>query len=234
MYGVYGFHYSDIFLLIGIAITMLASFGLRTTYARYRSIRSGSGMRGVDVAYKILQENGLYDVRVEPVAGNLTDHYNPADKTVNLSEEIYNSTSIAAVSVAAHECGHAIQHGNEYVPLRLRSALVPLANIGSRFSWPLIFGGILLGASSGRMMIQIGIFLFLLAVLFQIATLPVEFDASRRAIAQLQSRNILPPDEVKGAKKVLGAAALTYVAGAAAGALQLMRLILITRGRRRD
>lgn len=233
MFGGYGFYYSDIFLLIGIGITMLASLGLRATFSRYRSIPSKSGMRGVDVAQKILQDNGLYDVSVRPVAGSLTDHYNPADKTVNLSEDIYNASSIAAVSVAAHECGHAIQHGTEYMPLRFRSTLVPLANIGSRLAWPLIAAGFIFGRS-GYMMMQIGIILFSFAVLFQLVTLPVEFDASRRAIAQLRESGILPQDETAGAKKVLDAAALTYVAGAAAGALQLLRLIFISRGRRRD
>lgn len=214
-----------ILVLIGIGIAMLASAKLRATYSKYSRVPSRAGMRGADAALMILRNNGIYDVDVRQVQGQLTDNYNPAEKTVNLSEGIYNSTSIAAISVAAHECGHAIQDNNEYLPLNFRSLIFPVANIGSTLAWPLVFVGFLLGKSGG-------IFMFLFVVLFQIVTLPVEYDASARALRQLESGKILPQDEIKSAKKVLNAAALTYVAGAAASALQLLRLVILSRSRR--
>lgn len=220
-----------ILVLIGIGIAMLASAKLRATYSKYSRVPSRADMRGADAALMILRNNGIYDVDVRQVQGQLTDNYNPAEKTVNLSEGIYNSTSIAAISVAAHECGHAIQDNNEYLPLNFRSLIFPVANIGSTLAWPLVFVGFLLGKSGG-IFIQIGIFMFLFVVLFQIVTLPVEYDASARALRQLESGKILPQDEIKSAKKVLNAAALTYVAGAAASALQLLRLVILSRSRR--
>ena len=173
---------------------------------------------------------------MEPVAGQLTDHYDPRSKVVKLSEVIYNSTSVAAIGVAAHECGHAIQDNQEYLPLRLRSAIVPVANIGSTLSWPMILIGIFLwnaGSYIGYNLVSIGILLFSLAVLFQVVTLPVEFDASRRALQQLNVTGILPSDEEKQARSVLTAAALTYVAAAAASMLQLLRLVILFGGNRR-
>lgn len=229
----YGFDSTYILVLIGIGVTMLASAGLKNTFAKYSNVRSMTGMSGAEVARLILRNNGIFDVSVNKIAGQLTDHYNPASKAVNLSEPIYDSYSIAAVSVAAHECGHAIQDNLGYIPLRLRAAFVPVANIGSRLSWPLIIAGVMIGGM-GNMMIQIGIFMFLLAVLFQVITLPVEFNASSRALKQLREMNILPDDEESGAREVLKAAAMTYVASASAGALQLLRLILLFGGRRRD
>lgn len=179
--------------------------------------------------------NGIYDVQVLPVAGQLTDHYDPGKKTVNLSEVIYNSTSVAALGVAAHECGHAIQDNRGYFPLRFRSAFVPVASIGSSMSWPMIIIGLLIGQSSGigYKLVSIGIFLFMLAVAFQLITLPVEFNASSRALVQLRQTGILPQDEEGEARSVLHAAALTYVAAAASSLLQLLRLFLLF-GNRRD
>ena len=190
-------------------------------------------MNGAGVARRILDMNGLGDVEVNHVSGNLTDHYNPANRTVNLSDATYNSYSIAAVSVAAHECGHAIQHSKNYAPLSFRTAIFPLANIGSNLAWPIIIIGVILGGM-GNIMIQLGIIMFSLAVLFQFVTLPVEFDASARALVKLNEDGILPFDEESAAKKVLFAAALTYVAAAASSVLQLLRLVLLFGGRRND
>lgn len=230
----YGFDITYIFVIIGMLITLIASWRMKATFAKYERVASHSGLTGREVAERILRANGIYDVSVRPVSGRLTDHYDPRDKTVSLSEVIYGSTSVAAIAVAAHECGHAIQDNVGYVPLNLRSAFVPVANWGSRLSWPLIFVGFLLGYGNiSNILIQIGIAMFLLAVIFQIITLPVEFDASRRALIELENNEILLDKEDKSARKVLFAAAMTYVAAAAAGVLQMLRLMLLFSGRSR-
>ena len=230
----YGFDITYIFVIIGMLITLIASWRMKATFAKYERVASQSGLTGRDVAERILRANGIYDVSVRPVSGRLTDHYDPRDKTVSLSEVIYGSTSVAAIAVAAHECGHAIQDNVGYVPLNLRSAFVPVANWGSRLSGPLIFVGFLLGYGNiANILIQIGIAMFLLAVIFQIITLPVEFDASRRALIELENNEILLDKEDKSARKVLFAAAMTYVAAAAAGVLQMLRLMLLFSGRSR-
>lgn len=238
MYGLpyrfmYGFDGTYILVLIGVILTLLAQAKMQSTFSKYSKIRSTSGMNGAGVARRILDMNGLGDVEVNHVSGNLTDHYNPANRTVNLSDATYNSYSIAAVSVAAHECGHAIQHSKNYAPLSFRTAIFPLANIGSNLAWPIIIIGVILGGM-GNIMIQLGIIMFSLAVLFQFVTLPVEFDASTRALVKLNEDGILPFDEESAAKKVLFAAALTYVAAAASSVLQLLRLVLLFGGRRND
>ena len=233
----YHFDITYIFVIIGMLITLIASWSMKATFARFERVPSSSNMTGREVAERILSANGIYDVSVRPVSGRLTDHYDPRDKTVSLSEVIYNSTSVAAVAVAAHECGHAIQDNVGYVPLNIRSAFVPVANWGSRLSWPMIVIGVFLGTGNmSNILIQVGILMFMLAVIFQIITLPVEFDASRRAMIELKSNNILPGNEDRGAKKVLFAAAMTYVAAAASGVLQMLRLLLLFngRGRRRN
>lgn len=215
---------------------MLASARMNSSFTKYAQIRSSSGLTGREVAERILAANGIYDVAVQPVPGQLTDHYDPSKKIVRLSESIYSSTSVAAIGVAAHECGHAIQDNRSYFPLRFRSAFVPLANLGSRLSWPMILIGLLLaqsGAYLGYNLMSWGILLFSLAVIFQLITLPVEFDASRRALIQLSETGILPAGEKRQAREVLTAAALTYVAAAAASLLQLMRLLILFGGRRR-
>lgn len=166
------------------------------------------------------------------IPGNLTDHYDPRNKTLGLSDTVYNSSSVAAVGVAAHECGHAVQHSVGYAPLSIRGALVPVANFGSALSWPLIIIGLFMGGQMSSLLINLGILLFSAAVLFQIVTLPVEFNASRRAVRVLETSGMLCPDEIGAVKKVLGAAALTYVASAASMILQLLRLMII--GGRRD
>ena len=221
-----------ILVLIGAVLSMLASAKVKSTYAKYAQVRSLSGMTGEAAARRILSTAGIYDVKVQRVSGDLTDHYDPRNKTLNLSDTVYGSTSVAAVGVAAHECGHAIQHDRGYAPLRLRSAIVPVANFGAKVSWPLILLGLFLGGSGT--LIQIGILCFSLAVLFQLVTLPVEFNASSRAVRLLSETGILYEEELKQTRKVLSAAALTYVAAAASSLLQLLRLVLLFGNRRRD
>lgn len=232
MYG-YGFYYDRtyILLIIGMLLSLAASAKLKSTFARYRSVRNASGLTGEQAARRILQAAGITDVQVRAVHGNLTDHYDPRTKTVNLSQDIYGQTSLAAVGVAAHECGHAIQHATHYAPLEIRSAIVPAANLGSQLSWPLFFIGLIM---SIRPLITAGIVLFSLAVLFQLVTLPVEINASSRALHMLEATGILGSDENRGARKVLTAAAMTYVAALAGSVLQLFRLLILAGGRRND
>lgn len=220
-------------VIAGVLICLAASARMRSTFNRYSRVRSRSGLTGMQAAQEILRRAGIYDVRVERVAGNLTDHYDPRSKVLRLSDSTYHSTSLAAVGVAAHECGHAMQHAQGYAPLKIRGSLVPLANMGSTLAWPLIIIGLIFTGRSSEMFLNLGILAFSLAVLFQIVTLPVEFNASNRAIRILASSGIMYEDELRGAKKVLGAAALTYVAGAASSILQLLRIILIAGNRRR-
>ena len=235
-YGYYGYYFdwTYILVIIGAAICLLAQGLVQGTFRRYAGVRSMSGMSGEDAARRVLQLAGITDVVVRHVSGNLTDHYDPRTKTVNLSDAVYGSGSIAAIAVAAHECGHAIQHNRAYVPLSFRSTLVPVANLGSTLAWPLILIGFFFNSSTGTLLIELGILAFSLSVLFQLVTLPVEFNASRRALAMLRDNRLVPENEMSSAGKVLGAAALTYVAGAASSILQLLRLILLTNGRRRD
>lgn len=232
-----GYYYWDptyILVVIGAVICMIASARVKGTFNKYSQLRSMSGMNGAQVAQRVLQAAGIYDVQVRHVSGSLTDHYDPRTKTVNLSDPVYNATSVAALGVAAHECGHAIQHAKSYAPLSIRSALVPIANFGSMLAWPVILIGLLFNTRSSGVIIDIGILLFSAAVLFQLVTLPVEFDASRRALVMLRTQGILADDELRYTRRVLKSAALTYVASAAAAILQLLRIILITNGRRRD
>ena len=232
-----GYYYWDptyILVVIGAVICMIASARVKGTFNKYSQLRSMSGMNGAQVAQRVLQAAGIYDVQVRHVSGSLTDHYDPRTKTVNLSDPVYNATSVAALGVAAHECGHAIQHAKSYAPLSIRSALVPIANFGSMLAWPVILIGLLFNTRSSGLIIDIGILLFSAAGLFQLVNLPVEFDASRRALVMLRTQGILADDELKYTRRVLKSAALTYVASAAAAILQLLRIMLITNGRRRD
>ena len=229
-----GYYYWDptyILVVIGAVICMIASARVKGTFNKYSQLRSMSGMNGAQVAQRVLQAAGIYDVQVRHVSGSLTDHYDPRTKTVNLSDPVYNATSVAALGVAAHECGHAIQHAKNYAPLSIRSALVPIANFGSMLAWPVILIGLLFNTRSSGLIIDIGILLFSAAVLFQLVTLPVEFDASRRALVMLRTQGILADDELKYTRRVLKSAALTYVAGAASAILQLLRIILLFGGR---
>ena len=232
--GYYYWNPTYILVVIGAVICMIASARVKGTFNKYSQLRSMSGMNGAQVAQRVLQAAGIYDVQVRHVSGSLTDHYDPRTKTVNLSDPVYNATSVAALGVAAHECGHAIQHAKSYAPLSIRSALVPIANFGSMLAWPVILIGLFFNTRSSGLIIDIGIILFSAAVLFQLVTLPVEFDASRRALVMLRTQGILADDELKYTRRVLKSAALTYVVSAAAAILQLLRIILITNGRRRD
>ena len=238
MYGGYGMGYgygldpTMILVLIGVLLSLWAQGRVNSAFRKYGRVRSRTGMTGAEAARRLLNSQGIYDVTIEHISGSLTDHYDPRAKVLRLSDAVYGSDSVAAVSVAAHECGHAMQDNEDYAPLRFRSALVPVANFGSQLSWPLILIGVIFGGL-GSPLVQIGILMFTLAVLFQLVTLPVEFNASGRAIKLLDSQGILLAEEVGGTKKVLSAAALTYVAAAAASILQLLRLIILFGGRNR-
>ncbi|GHU71385.1 zinc metallopeptidase [Spirochaetia bacterium] len=226
--------YFDYYYLVLVVPTLLlslwAQFLVKSTFAKYSKIRCSRNLTGTDAAALLLRTNGISDVRIESVGGSLTDHYDPGSKVLRLSQPVYARPSIAAVGVAAHETGHAIQHAVHYAPLALRSTLVPIANIGSSFGPILAIAGIFF---SLPLLLNLGIILFGGAVLFYVITLPVEFNASARAIAILKSNNLLTQDELAGVKKVLTAAALTYVASALTAIMSLLRLVLISRGRKR-
>ena len=211
-----------ILVIIGAIISLIASMNVKSTFNRYDKYNSRSGLTGAMAAQEILRAAGITNVRIERVSGNLTDHYSPKEGVLRLSDSVYNSTSVAAIGVAAHECGHAMQYDEEYFPIKIRAAVIPIANIGSALSWPIILLGLFLGAT-GLMQ------LFSLVVVFQLLTLPVEFDASARALRTLRERNMLESSELTGARKVLIAAALTYVAALLTSILQLLRLVLLTR-----
>ena len=227
----YGFGIDPMYILtiIMAIVCMIASARVSSVYKKYNRIRSMSGMTGAMAAMEILRRNGITDVAVQHVPGNLTDHYDPRSRTVNLSDATYGSNSVAAVGVAAHECGHVLQHHTGYIPLQIRSTILPAANIGSKAGIPIIILGLFLSFSP---LITIGIWVFSLAVLFQVVTLPVEFNASLRALVMLEDYGILGPEEVDSSRKVLTAAAMTYVASAASAVVQLLRLILLNNRRR--
>ena len=230
--GSYGISY--LLVIIGAVLCLITSGMVKSTFKKYSNVRAASSMTGKEVAEAILKREGIYDVRVERVAGSLTDNFNPGTKVVNLSETVYDIPSISAISVAAHECGHAMQHNEDYFPLKVRSSILPAANFGSRYGLWIVLLGLII--SQFKPLIFIGVVLFSFGVLFQIVTLPVEFDASRRALDTLSQMGILGDNEIYGARKVLKSAAMTYVASAAASILSLLRIILIARGgsRRRD
>lgn len=223
------FDWTMILILPAFALALWAQFKVKGTYRQFSEVRSRLGMTGEQVARRILDQNGLYDVAVEPIAGELTDHYHPGDRKVRLSEGIFGSTSLSALAVAAHEVGHAIQHKTGYAPMTWRASLVPVANIGSMAAMPLFLIGMFIPNISWLM--DLGIIFFAGAVLFHLVTLPVEFDASSRAVAILGNGSFLAPDEVAGARRVLNAAAWTYVAAATMALLQMMRLILLRNSR---
>lgn len=222
--------YTYILVIIGFVISGIASWNVKRTFKNFSRFANGKGLVAEDVAAIIMHKAGIYDVRIEHVSGSLTDHYSAKDKVLRLSDSVYGSTSVAAIGVAAHESGHAIQHKVGYLPLKLRSASVPVANIGSMVSWPVILVGLIFGWIG---IARIGVLLFSFVVLFQIITLPVEFNASSRALKVLEESKLLIGGELKGATKVLRAAALTYVAAVFSSILQLLRLILLTRGNSR-
>lgn len=223
------FYYASYGLvIIGALISIIASWNVRRTYKKHSSYGNSRGIRAEQVAQTILGSAGIYDVRIERISGNLTDHYSPREKVLRLSDSVYGSSSVAAIGVAAHECGHAIQHARGYFPLKLRSMVIPVVNIGSTLSWPVILLGLIFGWTG---LIDIGIILLSLVVFFQFITLPVEFNASGRALSILRERNILYGQEIEGSRKVLIAAALTYVAALVSSILQLLRLVLLRRRR---
>lgn len=227
----YGFGIDPMYILtiIMAIVCMIASARVSSVYKKYNRIRSMSGMTGAMAAMEILRRNGITDVAVQHVPGELTDNYDPRTRTVNLSDATYGSSSVAAVGVAAHECGHVLQHHTGYVPLQIRSAILPAANIGSKAGIPIILLGMFFSLSP---LITIGIWVFSLAVLFQVVTLPVEFNASRRALVMLEEYGILGNEEVDSSRKVLSAAAMTYVASAASAVVQLLRLVMLNNRRR--
>lgn len=236
MYGYYGYpmYYMDptyILVVIGVLLSLLASWNVQHTFQKYAGVRSRSGLTGAEAAQQILNRNDIMDVRIQAISGQLTDNYVPSQKVLHLSDSSRNSSSIAAIGVAAHECGHAIQDKESYAPLVLTRTISPACALASKASIPLVFFGILI---SWTPLIRLGVIAFMLATSIQILTLPVEFDASRRAVQTLRENQMLSEDELRGVKAVLTAAALTYIAAAASSLLQLLRLLLLTRGNRRD
>lgn len=225
--------YDPTYLLVlpAIIFALIAQVMVKSTFSKYSDEKNEHGYTAKEVARKILDENGLYSVRIEYISGNLTDHYDPSANVIRLSDSVYNSTSVAAIGVAAHEVGHAIQHAQGYAPIKIRQAIIPITQIGSSLALPLVFIGMLFGAL--QWLVPVGIFLYTGVVLFQAVTLPVEFNASGRALKTLDENVILYKDEVRMAKKVLTAAAMTYVAAMFSSLMSLLRLILISgRGRR--
>jgi len=216
-------------VLISFLVALLASFNVKRTYKKYSDISSRRGYTADQIARMILDQNGLYNVAIERISGNLTDHFDPNANVVRLSDSVYGKTSVAAIGVAAHECGHAVQYAEQYSPMKLRAAIIPITNIGSRLSYPLVILGIILGGF--RPLITIGIWLFIAVVIFQLVTLPVEFNASGRALKTLEQSNYLDIDELDGSKRVLIAAAMTYVAALFTAIAQLIRLIAISNRR---
>ena len=224
-----------ILVIIGAIICMIASANVQSTYRKYAKVASLMGWTGAEAAEKMLNYMGIFDVKIEHIRGELTDHYDPTAKVLRLSDAVYASNSVAALGVAAHECGHAVQHAQGYRPLQIRSKLVPAANIGSRYGLWIVILGLIFGGY-GSVLATVGVVLFSLGVLFQLVTLPVEFDASNRGLEMLRKFGMLQGGEMVSCRKVLQAAALTYVAAAASSILQLLRLIMISGAgsRRRD
>ena len=237
----FGFFDPTIIILIpAMIIVGIAQAKVTSNFSRYSRVKGGKGITGAEAARKMLDKNGLYDVEIRPVKGSLTDHYDPRTRTVNLSEPVYGSDSVSAVGVACHECGHALQHAHNYFPLTFRGAIVPVVNFASSFSWILVVLGILLigmsesGSGIGSMLLQLGIIAFCIVVLFHLVTLPVELNASRRAVNQISEMGLVLPENEAGVKKVLSAAALTYVGALIMSIANLLRILLIVGGSRRD
>ena len=225
----YYYDWSYMLLLPAIIFTMYAQFKVQGNFKKYSNVRAMRGLTGAQAARRMLDAAGLHDVAIEPIRGSLTDHYDPRYRVLRLSQTVYGVNSVAAVSVACHEAGHAIQHAEEYTPLLMRNNIVPLVNFASQLSWPLIVFGIILGASSsiGDMLFMIGVIAFLAVILFHAITLPVEFNASSRAMSHMESLGIIMDDEKRGARKVLSAAAMTYVASLAMAIMNLIRILAL-------
>ena len=223
-----------VLVLPAVLLAAWASANVNSTFKKYAKQRSRRGITGAEAARRVLDANGLQAVRIERISGNLTDHYDPRSNVIRLSDSVYGDTSTAAIGVACHEAGHAVQHAVGYLPIKLRAAIIPITNIGSRLSMPLILIGLLFMNTQLYYLVYVGILCFSFSALFQLVTLPTEFNASRRALAAIESGNLLYDDELAGAKKTLWAAALTYVAALAVSLTQLLRLIVLFGGRRRD
>ena len=232
-YYFYGFDWTYLYIVLPcLLIAMIASARVNSTFKRYSQQISARHITGSDAAERVLRANGVHNVRIERVSGHLSDHYDPRTNVIRLSDSVYNSASTAAIGVACHEAGHAVQYAQGYFPIKLRAAIIPITNIGSRLALPLILLGVLFGMSYN--LIYIGIGCFALSLVFQLITLPVEFNASHRAMQAIESAGILSEEEQKGARKTLTAAAMTYVAAVAVAAAQLLRLLLLFGGRRRN
>ena len=236
-YYYYGFDMTYLVIVLPcFLLAMLANFKVNSTFKRYSRQISSRQITGKDAAYRVLQANGVHNVRIERVSGKLTDHYDPKTNVIRLSDSVYDSTSTAAIGVACHEAGHAVQYAQSYFPIKLRAAIIPITNIGSQLAMPLILLGILFGAlgNFSYNLVYLGIACFSLSLVFQLITLPVEFNASRRAMEAISDAGILTTEEKRGARRTLTAAAMTYVAAVAVAAAQLLRLILLFGGRRRN
>lgn len=233
----YGFDLTYLIMVMPFVILSIwASSNVNSTFKRYSKVYSRRGLTGAQAAEQVLKNNGVYNVRIERVSGNLTDHFDPKSNVIRLSDNVYGNTSAAAIGVACHEAGHAVQYAQDYAPIKLRAAIIPVTNIGSMLAMPLIVLGLVLNFMTefSYTFVYIGIGCFGLSLLFQLITLPVEFNASHRAVAAISGAGLLDKQELDGAKKTLRAAALTYVAAAAVSLMQLLRLILIFGGRRDD
>ena len=233
----YGFDWTYLVLVLPCVILSLwASSSVNSTFKRYSQVHSRRGITGAEAAQRVLSANGVRGVRIERVSGNLTDHYDPRTNVIRLSDSVYSSTSTAAIGVACHEAGHAVQYDVNYAPIKLRAAIIPITNIGSKLAMPLILLGIVLSflGNFSYTLVYLGIACFSLSVVFQLVTLPVEFNASRRALRAIEDGQILTEDELKGARKTLSAAAMTYVAATAVAMAQLLRLLILFGGRRDD
>ena len=229
----YGFDWTYlVFIVPCIIITLICQVKVQSTFSKYSKIRNSRNITGAQAAEYVLRQNGVTGVRIEHVSGSMTDHFDPRTNVIRLSDTVYNSNSVAAVGVACHEAGHAVQHAEGYLPNKIRGIILPMAKIGSQLSWILILLGLVFTAKVGFVLLYIGIVLFSLSVLFTIATLPVEFNASKRALECIRESDLLYSDEYTGAKRTLQAAAMTYVASALTAIMQLLRLIIIARGRR--
>ncbi len=232
MFWFYDYWYI-VLVMPAVILSLIASVRVNSTFKQYSRVRSQRGITGAEAARRVLDSNGLYSVKIERVRGNLTDHFNPKNNTIYLSDSVHDSPSTAAIGVAAHEAGHAVQHAVGYTPIKIRAAIIPVTNFASRLSLPLILLGLLLSASGLIALAYLGVACFAMSTVFQLVTLPTEFNASRRALDAISSSGILSRDELGGAKRVLSAAAMTYVAALAVSLMQLLRLLLIVGGNSR-
>ena len=224
-------YYYLILVVPAMILALIAQIGVKRAYAKYAQVRVTRGTTGADAAMNVLRHYGLMDVRIERIAGNLTDHYDPRANVIRLSDGVYGSASVAAIGVACHEAGHAVQHAKGYLPIKIRNAILPVCNLGSKLGIPLAVAGLIFGAD---LLVNVGLLLYSLVVIFQLATLPVEFNASRRAIRVIDDTGMLSGEELPGARSVLRAAAMTYVAALVVSLANLLRLLAIFAGRRDD